>query len=114
MKKISLSNLCILLAVGALGVMAFSAKSTTPAGTLPACCSGLAGATTPMADASTNTVPDKLGTCPVSGDNLGEMGAPLVFTYKGQEVKLCCKNCQAKFDKDPETYMAKIRAADKK
>ena len=114
MKKTSLSNLCIFLAVGALGVMAFSTKSATSGSTLPSCCSDVAGLTTPTADASASVTPDKLGTCPVSGDNLGEMGAPLVFTYKGQEVKLCCKNCKPKFDKDPETYIAKIRAADKK
>ena len=58
--------------------------------------------------------PDQLTTCPVSGDKLNEMGAPFVFTYKGQEVKLCCKSCKPKFDKDPEKYIAIIRAADKK
>ncbi|HEX7654878.1 MAG TPA: hypothetical protein VF607_15320 [Verrucomicrobiae bacterium] len=58
-------------------------------------------------------VPDKLTTCAVSGEKLGDMGDAYVFTYKGQEVKLCCKSCKKKFDKDPETYLAKIRAADK-
>jgi hypothetical protein len=29
-------------------------------------------------------------------------------------VKLCCKKCKKDFDKDPEKYMALIRAADKK
>ncbi len=59
-------------------------------------------------------VPDKLTTCPVSGDKLdGDMGKPYVFVYKGQEVKLCCKMCKADFDKDPEKYIAKIRKADK-
>jgi YHS domain-containing protein len=38
----------------------------------------------------------------------------VVFTYKDQEVKLCCKGCRKDFDKDPEKYIAKIRAADKK
>lgn len=58
--------------------------------------------------------PDLLATCPVSGDKLGEMGDAFVFAYKGQEVKLCCKNCKKDFDKDPDKYIAKIRAADKK
>jgi YHS domain-containing protein len=59
-------------------------------------------------------VPDKLTTCPVSGDKLGgDMGAPFEFEYKGQEVKLCCKNCKKDFDKNPSKYMKKIRAADK-
>jgi YHS domain-containing protein len=58
--------------------------------------------------------PDLLKTCPVSGDKLGgDMGEPYVFTYKGQEVKLCCPNCKADFDKDPAKYMKIIRAADK-
>ena len=59
------------------------------------------------------TKPDKLTTCPVSGEKLGEMGKPLVFTYQGQEVKLCCKNCKKDFDKDPAKYIKKIEAAEK-
>lgn len=58
-------------------------------------------------------VPDKMTTCPVSGDKLGEMGKPFVFEYKGQEVKLCCKSCKKDFEKNPEKYMKKIREADK-
>lgn len=57
--------------------------------------------------------PDLLTTCPVSGEKLGEMAPPYVFTYKGQEVKLCCSGCKKDFDKDPAKYVAKIRAADK-
>ncbi len=57
--------------------------------------------------------PDLLATCPVSGDKLGEMGAPYVFVYQGQEVKLCCSSCKKDFDKDPDKYMKLIRAADK-
>ena len=58
--------------------------------------------------------PDKLTTCPVSGEKLdGDMGKPFVFTYKDQEVKLCCKSCKKDFDKDPAKYMKLIRAADK-
>lgn len=59
--------------------------------------------------------PDQLTTCVVSGEKLGSDGMEAyTFTYKNQEVKLCCKSCKKKFDKDPEKYMAKIRAADKK
>jgi YHS domain-containing protein len=57
--------------------------------------------------------PDLLTTCPVSGDKLGDMGKPYVFVYKGQEVKLCCPDCKADFDKNPDKYMKMIRAADK-
>lgn len=58
-------------------------------------------------------IPDKLTTCPVSGDKLGEMDKPFVFEYQGHEVKLCCKDCKKDFDKDPAKYMKKIEAADK-
>lgn len=59
--------------------------------------------------------PDLLKTCPVSGEKLdGDMGKPFVFTYKDQEVKLCCKSCKKDFDKNPDKYIAKIRKADKK
>lgn len=57
--------------------------------------------------------PDKMTTCPVSGDKLGEMGKSYTFEYQGHEVKLCCKDCKKDFDKDPVKYMKKIEAADK-
>ena|ERR1017187_645277 len=58
--------------------------------------------------------PDKLATCPVSGEKLdGDMGKPYVFVYQGQEVKLCCKSCKKDFDKDPAQYIKKIQDADK-
>ena len=57
--------------------------------------------------------PDKLTSCPVSDEKLGEMGKPFVFEYKGREVKLCCKDCKKDFDKDPAKYMKKIEEADK-
>lgn len=72
-------------------------------------------ALTTKADDSTKPAPkpDKMTTCPVSGDKLGEMGKPFVFEYKGHEVKLCCPDCKKDFDKDPAKYMKKIEAADK-
>jgi YHS domain-containing protein len=70
---------------------------------------GLAGDTN--STASTPPKPDKLTTCPVSGDKLGEMGKPCVFVYQGQEVKLCCSGCKKDFDKDPAKYIKKIQDA---
>ena len=52
--------------------------------------------------------PYPLKTCIVSGDDLGEMGKPVVFTHKGQEIKLCCKPCRKDFDKDPAKYLKKL------
>jgi YHS domain-containing protein len=64
-------------------------------------------------DKTTPPKPDKLTTCPVSGEKLDSMGKPFVFVYEGQEVKLCCKGCKKDFDKDPAPFIKKIRAADK-
>jgi len=116
MKK---TNLYVLIAVGAVSVLALTTKLTAADGKMPACSMGggcCGGMTTPTAaDVSTNTTPDLLATCPVSGEKVGgDMGKPYVFTYKGQEVKLCCSMCKKDFDKNPDKYMKLIRAADKK
>jgi hypothetical protein len=47
-----------------------------------------------------------LKTCVVSGEDLGDK--PYVFTHNGQTVKLCCKDCLAKFDAEPDKYLAKL------
>jgi len=57
--------------------------------------------------------PYTLDKCIVSDEKLGEMGKPFVFTYEGQEIKLCCKNCQKDFKKDPAKYLKKLEAAKK-
>jgi YHS domain-containing protein len=73
----------------------------------------LAATTATADDKKAPPIPDKMTTCPVSGDKLGEMDKPFVFEYKGREVKLCCPDCKKDFDKNPEKYMKKIEAADK-
>lgn len=109
MKK---ANQYLLLAACTLGVMAFSSNLKAADSAMPGCCGGM-GMTTIADEVSTNAIPDLLKTCPVSGEKLGEMGKPVVFAYKGQEVKLCCKGCKKDFDKDPAKYLKLIRAADK-
>lgn len=52
-----------------------------------------------------------LTTCVVSGEKLGEMGTPVVFNYKGTEVRFCCNDCLKTFKKDPEKYLAKLKKA---
>lgn len=68
---------------------------------------GLAG----VAHAADEKPAYPLTTCIVSGEGLDEMGKPYVFTYEGQEIQLCCKDCKKKFDKDPAKYMKKLEAA---
>ena len=53
-------------------------------------------------------------TCVVSGEKLGSMGDPYVFTYEGRQVKLCCDGCLADFKKDPAKYLKKMDEADAK
>jgi len=58
--------------------------------------------------------PYTLKTCMVSGDKLGEMGKPYVFTNGNHEIKLCCKDCLKDFNKDPKKYVKKIEEAEAK
>ncbi|MDX2081279.1 MAG: hypothetical protein SFU53_10885 [Terrimicrobiaceae bacterium] len=69
---------------------------------------GLVGASY-AADATPKPYP--LTTCVVSGEGLDSMGKPVIFTYEGQEVKLCCKQCKKDFDKDPAKFIKKIQEA---
>jgi hypothetical protein len=49
--------------------------------------------------------------CPVSGDSLGSMGAPVQVVYKGKLVGLCCSGCPGNFGKDPDALLAKAEAS---
>ncbi len=46
--------------------------------------------------------------CPVSGERLGSMDAPIKLDVKGKPVFICCKGCKAKVDKDPDAILAKV------
>lgn len=52
--------------------------------------------------------PYPLATCPVSGERLGMMGEPIVRVYAGREIRFCCKQCPAKFEADPNRYLAEV------
>lgn len=58
--------------------------------------------------------PYPLQTCIVSGEKLGEMGKPFIYTHEGREVRFCCKGCLKDFKKDPAKYLQKLDAAAKK
>lgn len=65
------------------------------------------------ADAKPKPYPLKV--CVVSDEKLGgDMGDPYVHTYKGQEIKFCCKGCLKDFNKEPDKYLKKIQEAAKK
>lgn len=52
-----------------------------------------------------------LDTCIVSGEKLGSMGDSVSYVHNGQEVKFCCKGCQAAFKKDPNKYLARLEGS---
>jgi YHS domain-containing protein len=49
--------------------------------------------------------------CVVSGEELGTMGAPVVYDYQGRTIKFCCKSCIKIFEKEPARYIAKLDSA---
>lgn len=57
---------------------------------------------------SMKSQPYTLSTCPVSGEPLGSMGDPIIKEFDGREVRLCCKMCVSKFEKDADTYFKEI------
>lgn len=69
---------------------------------------------TPASAVDPNAKPYPLDSCIVSGGKLGSMGEPMKFAYKGQEIKLCCKGCEKKFQADADKYLENIAAAQKK
>lgn len=44
--------------------------------------------------------------CVVSGDKIEGNG--IRFVTNGQEVRLCCKDCRAEFNKNPGKFLAKL------
>ncbi|MDF1800112.1 MAG: hypothetical protein P1V81_13115 [Planctomycetota bacterium] len=52
-----------------------------------------------------------LRTCMVSGEELGEMGDSIDRLHKNRLVRLCCKMCITKFEKDPDSYIAELDKA---
>lgn len=47
-------------------------------------------------------------TCPISGQELGAMGAPFDYVYAGRLVRFCCAGCIGRFEEDPQAALAKI------
>ncbi len=74
----------------------------------------LLGAVHAAEPATQNTTPYPLKICIVSGDKLGQMGAPTVINYKGTELQFCCKDCLKDFEKDPEKYLKRLHDAEQK
>ena len=48
-------------------------------------------------------------TCPVSGEHLGEMGAPLKQTIGDKSFYICCSGCEKAVKNKPEEVLAKLK-----
>ena len=47
--------------------------------------------------------------CPVTGDQLGDMGVPIKVRVQDRDVFVCCKGCVAKVQKEPEKYLPNLK-----
>lgn len=95
--KIQLKNiLAIALLTGSALFMTACASSGGSSGSTPATSVG-------------GTKPYPLKTCIVTENDLGSMGDEQRIVYQGQEIKFCCKPCEAKFLGNPAKYLARIR-----
>jgi len=51
---------------------------------------------------------EKQHMCPVTGEMLGTMGAPIKLTLNDQDVWICCNGCRKKAEADPDAIIAKL------
>lgn len=51
---------------------------------------------------------EKQHMCPVSGEMLGVMGAPLKVDVNGRQVWTCCEDCQEQLLESPEEFLPKL------
>jgi len=51
---------------------------------------------------------EKQKICPVSGDELTEMGTPIKIVVNDRTLFLCCEGCKDSITEDPEKYLAKL------
>lgn len=89
------------------GSAAAPAPPLLPSTAGPAPLGGPAGANPP---AATATRYGGQKTCPVMGDALGSMGAPIPVVANGETIYVCCKGCVRRVQADPDKYLAIVRA----
>lgn len=66
--------------------------------------------TKPVAPATAAPKAYPLKTCIVSDNDLDSMGEQANFVHQGQTIKVCCKPCIAKFEKNPAKYLKKLES----
>ena len=68
-----------------------------------------AAATVPLSAAQeTAAAVEKQAVCPVSGQALGSMGAPIPVVVSGETVYVCCQGCVAPVKAEPAKYLAMV------
>jgi hypothetical protein len=95
--KNKLKNVLTIALLAGAAIAMTSCASTGPS----------APASTAATSSGTKSYP--LKTCIVTDNDLGSMGDEQRLVYQGQEIKFCCKPCEAKFLKSPDKYLQKIR-----
>jgi|ERR1041385_7467100 YHS domain-containing protein len=75
---------------------------------ITACIAGVLSVRAADKDKMDHAKPYPLYKCIVCDDKLGDKSKPHVFTYEGQEIKLCCIDCLKHFKKKPAKYFKKI------
>lgn len=69
----------------------------------------IAQALAKLEDPSDREAAKKQEVCPVSDHALGSMGAPIKVAHDGKDLFLCCEGCKEEFEKDPATFVAKLK-----
>lgn len=99
-------------------LLALTQGSSAPQGTPAAQSSPAAqGSPAPQGTSAPKGSPYTLATCIVSGKALPEKPFILVYSNDkdpiddGREIRFCCGECAATFQKDPKPYLSKIDAA---
>ena len=59
--------------------------------------------------AADKVLAEKQKICPVSGEALGLMGAPVKIDVKGQPVFICCGGCKKELLAKPDEFLAKLK-----
>ena len=52
---------------------------------------------------------EKQKDCPVTGEPLGSMGAPMKVNVKDRDVWICCGGCKDKLTNHPDEFLAKLK-----
>ncbi len=66
---------------------------------------------TPRIDEDTELQPTAQSTqrvCPVTGEALGSMGRPVPVTVLGRTIQVCCADCVAAVQRNPQKYLQRV------